>query len=111
MGDGNIYVGSNVRMRTLLDTDLSNATNIIYRWTKPKRDNPNEMEQVDYVCDIEDILNGIVYYDTQGDINDPAGSDLDVSGEYMQHVFVTYSDGKTVPSDLSFFQVKNLWEK
>lgn len=111
MADGDIFVGSEIRMRTKLDVDLTNVTNVIYRWRKPKFGNPDIIETVEHICSVEDVLNGIIYYDTVGDIDNPEGSDLDIRGIYEQHVIVTFSDNKTVPSTVSYFKVKDLWEK
>ena len=111
MADGDLFVGTNVRMRTELGIDLTNSVSIIYRWKKPTFADSEVTEEVDHTCSIEDVLSGHVYYDTVGDVADLENSDFDVRGEYEQHVFVTFSDGKTVPTSVSVFQVKNLWER
>ena len=103
MADGDVYIGTNIRIRTYLYADLTNVTLIQAYWEKPTVADPTVTEEVINVCSMEDSQEGIIYYDT-------LITDLDVKGEYKQQIKTTDSSGYIKLTETGSFWVKDRYE-
>jgi hypothetical protein len=78
---GKSYVGDiGTRIRTTLNTDLTNATTLEYQVEKPDATTDT------WTVTVEDTTNGIVYYDV-------IAGDFDQAGSYDIQTDITYNDG------------------
>jgi len=103
MADGDVFVGSNIRVRTYLYADLTNIVLIEYYWEKPTVADPDVVEEVIKVANVEDAQEGIVYYDT-------LTTDFNVKGEYKQQVKTTDATGGIVWAETGSFHIKDRYE-
>lgn len=90
---GKIYMFDiGTRLRMTLSADLTGYTTIEYKIKKPSG------SILTKTCSIEDLANGIIYYDT-------ANGDLDEEGKYSIQAQIVFSGGDQYESESKSFRV------
>ncbi len=85
------------RLRTTLNVDITGYTLIEYKIEKPSG------AILTKTCSVENVANGIVYYDTVAD-------DLDEIGTYSIQVQITFTGGDRNESETKHFNVFDSFE-
>ncbi len=96
---GKIYIGDiGTRLRTTLNTDLAGYSTLEYKIKKPSG------VIITKPCTPEDVLNGILYYDT-------IDGDLDEVGPYLIQVNIIFASGNKNLSITRSFIVYDVYKR
>jgi len=91
---GKVYVNDiGTKIRTVLNENLTNMVSIVYEIKKP---DDTEVEWTP--VSTEDVIKGIVYYDT-------VSGDQDQVGEYFHQCYVIFSNGDEFRSETRSYSV------
>jgi len=83
-----------LRIQRTVSQDITGATLLLIKYKKP------DGTEGQWTATSSDDSNGVIYYDVT------LGNEIDQSGRWIIWAYVTFSDGRSAPGEITYLGVK-----